>query len=554
MKKYLLTFLLLAGCGSIPTAGPVTSGLEIGAVDQTPAETIFPRAPRRGASQLEIVTGFLAANASPLGDYSIAREYLADAIAAEWSPSAGIQVFETALNLSQANQTTVSAVGIPKLTLDEEFRPSFAPSLGTQSVDFFLTQELGEWRITNPPAGILLPRTEFQRNFEIATLWFVDKQRTKLVPDFIAISQRLDAATQLVRALSYGSNEWLKPAVVNLLDSQISGGLESVQQIDSRVIVDFNVELLRLNNREQSLLIGQLAQTLQPLTDVAQLEVTVGGQLLSVSGIANPMDLATDNWPGNRSVKVTNLYAISTSGDLVQPTTNLRVSSWLSEFSNPSDLSIASDEQRIAVSLPSRGEIAVGYRSQLPRIINQVSQVTDLNFDANGTLWFVNQSSRTLFGYDGINLLPANLEIPPGSQLSHAMVGPDNVRVAVISQSGSQATLSIVRLAKSDRNIALQDRLTILNITGSVASLNWFSSTEVVMLVFFPNQQEPVAVLANIATAAQTIVQLPAGATYLAANGFGSLVAQDGQQRIWLRSQSSWDQIGTGISATFPRE
>ena len=554
MKKYVLALVLLTGCGSIPTSGPVISGLEIGAAEQTQVETSFPQAPRPGASQREIVAGFLAANASAIGDYSIAREYLADFVAGEWTPSAGLRVFETALSLKQTDQTTITAVGIPKLTLDEALRPSLATSSSSQSVSFFLTRDNGEWRITNPPNGLLLASTVFQRNFEIANLWFVDKQRTKLVPDFIAISQRLDPATQLVRALSNGSSSWLKPAIVNLLDPEISGGLESVQQIDGRVVVDFNVAVLRLSSRDQELLVSQLAQTLQPLADVSQLEVTVGGQLLSVSGIANPMDLATDNWPGNRTAKLTNIYAISADNELVQPATNLRVISWLSQFNNARNLTVAGDEQRIAVSLPSQGEIVVGYRSQRPRVINQVAQPSDLNFDANGTLWFVNQSSRTLFGYDGNNLFPANIEIPTGSELSHAMVGPDNVRVAVISQSGSEATLSIARLAKSDRNVALQDRLTILTLTGRVASLNWFSSTEVAMLVTFPNQQEPVAVLANIATAAQTIIRLPSGANFLTANGFGALIAQDGQQRIWLRSDSTWEQIGSGRSATFPRE
>ncbi|MFZ9283592.1 MAG: hypothetical protein ACO24V_02625, partial [Candidatus Nanopelagicales bacterium] len=116
MKKYVLALVLLTGCGSIPTSGPVISGLEIGAAEQTQVETSFPQAPRPGASQREIVAGFLAANASAIGDYSIAREYLADFVAGEWTPSAGLRVFETALSLEQTDQTTITAVGIPKLT------------------------------------------------------------------------------------------------------------------------------------------------------------------------------------------------------------------------------------------------------------------------------------------------------------------------------------------------------------------------------------------------------------------------------------------------------
>lgn len=554
MKKYLVALLLLTGCGAIPTTGPVNAGLDIGEIESQTTESAIPQAPRSGMTQVEVVTGFLAANASAIGDYSIAREYLAEFVAAEWLPAAGVQVFETALNLQQTAETTVTAVGIPKLRLDAALRPTLASGADNQSISFFLIRDNGEWRITNPPPGIILPSTEFQRNYEIANLWFIDKQQAKLVPDFIAISQRIDAATQLVRALSNGSSSWLKPAVINLLDRENSGGLASVQRLDGRIIVDLEATVLRLSFRQQSLLLSQIAQTLQPITDLNSVELTVGGQLIDIPGVANPVDLMNGQWLAQRSDKATNLYAIAVSGELVQPASSLEVNSWLDRFPAATNLTIAPDEQRIAVSLPSTGEIAVGYRTQNPRVIAQVAALSDLNFDANGTLWFVNRTSRTLFGYDGTKLLPADISIPTGGNLNHAMVSPDNIRVAVLSQSGATATLSIARLVKSDQSIALRDRFRILALTGTVDSISWFDATQLAMLVSFPNQADPVAVIVDIATAAQTIVRLPSNVVQLDANSFGSLVAVDRQQRIWQRTSGAWEQIGAGRFASYPRQ
>ncbi len=554
MKRFLLIALLLTGCSSVPTSGPISPGLEITTTDITGSEGALPQPPRAGMSQQEVVAGFLAANSNSVGDFTIAREYLADFVASEWVPSVGIQVFEPSLDLQQTDTNTITAVGVPKLNLDAELRPTLVTGIPSRSISFSLIEEKGHWRITNPPQGTLLSTADFQRNYQIATLWFVDRQLQRLVPDFIAISQRNDPATQLIRALTSGSSDWVKPATINFVEFANSGGLAGVQRYGERVIVDLESPTLRLKAAEQNWLISQLAQTLVAVPGISELEVTVSGQPLQNLGIANPVDLTTDLWLSKQSSRVTNLYSINKNGRLIQLINQFSVRSWSNQFPNANSLAVNSDEQRIAIALPDRAEIVVGDRSQTPQIIAQVAVVRDLNFDASGKLWFLNQTSRVWFGYDGVELQRVSVPVPTGDVLSHVMIGPDNIRVGILSESGTSATLAVARLVSSDRNITLKDALPIATISGEVKELSWFSATEIVLLVKFPNQIDPVALIVDLATAAQTIVRLPAGVQQMDTNGFGTMMVIDQTNRIWQRSTGAWEEIGGGSVAAYPRK
>ena len=56
--------LLLTGCAGIPSSGPVRVGDQVRADRTEPFTRVLPASPAKGASPLEIVNGFLTANAS----------------------------------------------------------------------------------------------------------------------------------------------------------------------------------------------------------------------------------------------------------------------------------------------------------------------------------------------------------------------------------------------------------------------------------------------------------------------------------------------------------
>lgn len=555
MKKHLvalLTILLISSCSFVPTSGPVKIGLDIGKMEQSSPIVNSPQPPTPGMTKLEIAAGFLAANENAISDFSIAREYLSDFLILEWLPSAGIQVFETSLNLKEISETVVQAQGIPRLVVDQQRRPELPIDANQKSFELTFVEENGEWRIVNPPSGIIVSSVAFQRNYAINNLWFVDKSKSRLVPDFLVIVQQSDLAPQLIRALFAGSSNWLKPATINMFDSKFLSGLATTQRVEDSITVDFDAEILRMTTQQQNLLIGQMAQTLKQVVDLNELRITTGGQLLNVQGIRNPLDLTQGEWLGQQLDNEAKLYALSPDGVLNKPLENENVDSWLVGFANPDSLAISENETQLAGYFPNTAELYSGNRLQNPKLVARVASLSDLNFDALGTLWFLNKSNRNVYGFDGSNLLSAKFAPPEGDVLNHVMVAPDNVRVALVTQAGARSNLFIARLARSSFEIRFANIQKVISVNGEVINLNWYSPTQVIMLVSYPTQQDLVALIVDFATATQTILRLPPATTRLVANGNQSIAVITRSGDIWLRNKNAWSPAGQGQLVTFP--
>lgn len=555
MKKYLvalLIMLLISSCSFVPITGPVNNGLDIGKVERTSLISDSPQPPTIGMTKLEIAAGFLAANENAISDFSIARAYLVSFLAFEWIPSSRIQVYETSLSLKDVGETVVEAQGVPSLLVDQQRRPILPIDTNLSSFELNFVKENGEWRITNPPSGIVISSVAFQRNYAVANLWFFDESKSQLVPDFLVVAKQSDLAPQLIRALFAGSSTWLKPATLNMFDPEFLSGLATTQRVRDSITVDFDAEILRMTNQQRVLLISQMAQTLKQVANLTGLRITTGGQLLNIQGVKNPLDLTTGSWLGQVIDNEVKLYALSADGVLNKPLENENLDSWLVRFTNPSSLAISPNEVQLAGYLPNSSELYLAGRFQEPKLVARVANLSDLNFDASGTLWFLNRSNRNVYGFDGSNLLTAQFELPQGNILNHAMVAPDNVRVALVAQAGALSSLLIGRVKRASSEIKFARIQKLVSINGEVLDLNWYSPTQVVLLVNFPTQQDLVALIIDIATAEQTILRLPAETKSLVANANQSIAVINSSGEIWFRSKGMWSQVGTAQAITFP--
>lgn len=555
MKKFLialLIMLLISGCSFVPITGPVNNGLDIGKVERTSLTSNSPQPPTIGMTKLEIAAGFLAANENAIGDFSIAREYLASFLTFEWLPSAGIQVFETSLSLKEVSESVIQTQGVLSLLVDQQRRPKLPTETNLKSFELNFVKENGEWRITNPPSGIVLSSVAFQRNYAVTNLWFFDESKSQLVPDFLVVAKQSDLAPQLIRALFAGSSTWLKPAIVNMFDPEFLSGLATTQRVADSITVDFDAEILRMTDQQRVLLISQMAQTLKQVDNLTGLRITTGGQLLNIARVKNPLNLTTGSWQGQLIDNEVKLYALSADGVLNKPLENENLDSWLVRFANPSSLAISSNEVQLAGYLPNSSELYLAGRFQEPKLVAQVANLSDLNFDASGTLWFLNRSNRNVYGFDGSNLLTTQFKLTQGNVLNHAMVAPDNVRVALVAQAGARSNLLIGRVKRTSSEIKFVRIQKLISINGEVLDLNWYSPTQVILLVNFPTQQDLVALIIDIATAAQTILRMPAETKSLVANANQSIAVVNGSGEIWLRNQGMWSQVGTAQAITFP--
>jgi hypothetical protein len=337
-----------------------------------------------------------------------------------------------------------------------------------------------------------------------------------------------------------------------MFDSKFLSGLATTQRVEDSITVDFDAEILRMTTQQQNILIGQMAQTLKQVADLNELRITTGGQLLNVQGIRNPLDLTQGEWLGQQLDNEAKLYALSPDGVLNKPLENENVDSWLVGFANPDSLAISENETQIAGYFPNTAELYLGNRLQNPKLVARVASLSDLNFDASGTLWFLNKSNRNVYGFDGSNLLSARFAPPEGDVLNHVMVAQDNVRVALVTQAGARSNLFIARIARSSSEIRFANIQKVISVNGEVINLNWYSPTQVIMLVSYPTQQDLVALIVDFATATQTILRLPPATTRLVANGNQSIAVITRSGDIWLRNKNAWSLAGQGQFVTFP--
>lgn len=204
-------FLALAapGCATVPTSGPVaTVSSRPGRVNQ--GVEIAPAPPVRDASPVEVVDGFLHAMAAWQPGYMVARAYLSESAAVAWDPGDGVRVYAEGypISVSEAGVRLAAPV-VGRVDADGAYRQSS----DRLEHDFGLVRDAeGQWRIGNPPEGLVISAYLFGSAFARSTVHFFAPGQDWLVPEtrFFPRGQELVGAA---RAVTLGPTEWLAPAV-----------------------------------------------------------------------------------------------------------------------------------------------------------------------------------------------------------------------------------------------------------------------------------------------------------------------------------------------------
>ena len=172
----------LVGCAAIPASSDiqVVRSMPVGS-QLTP-----PLGPERGVDPFRLVRGFIEATGSPANGHAAARAFLSRDAAARWDDQAGVTVIEDAPGAApltgpsdEVRHIRVGGAQLGMLTADG----SFVSAAGSFSVPLDVVIENGEWRITNPPQGVLVEATALQRNYRQVRVSFIDPNRGTIVPD-----------------------------------------------------------------------------------------------------------------------------------------------------------------------------------------------------------------------------------------------------------------------------------------------------------------------------------------------------------------------------------
>jgi hypothetical protein len=279
---------LLAGCSTVPT-GSATIQITQVAQPSDAAVGVEPLAPEAGAAPEEIVRGFIDASASVVRNHPVARQYLAEDAAMAWSDSDGVTVISQDYAPVQSQPGTVVVTGTLVGSVDE--RGVF--TVGTGSVysrTFTLSDDTGEWRITDPPDGLLLLEPDFARTYEQVDAYFLDPTGTRVVPDpryLVTGEAQLNA---LVERLLGGPSPLLAAGVVNPLAGAELRSTVSLADTTATVDLSFPAEVTDATLEAAS---AQLTWSLSQL-DVNTVRVLRDGQALDLPGV--PAAQSTADW------------------------------------------------------------------------------------------------------------------------------------------------------------------------------------------------------------------------------------------------------------------
>ena len=295
--------MLLSACASMPDSGDLRD------VESTPRQDaevrVFALPPREDAPPSEIVQGFLEALTSDDPQYTTARQYLTGTAARRWTPEESTTVLSDGPDI-RVDRTTAredgdayafTLTGTAVARLDQE--QSYTPLHGRYSQPVHLTRDAktGQWRIDRLPQGVVMGRSDFQRNYvSVDKYYFASGSQdgttatgpVTAVADPVYVRRRVDAMTQMVRSLLAGPTRWLSPVVVSSFPqgSALRAGVTTLTPDDqNRLTVPLNDRASRAGQRQCRQMATQLLFTLQNLTptvDTVTLERTDGTTLCTL--------------------------------------------------------------------------------------------------------------------------------------------------------------------------------------------------------------------------------------------------------------------------------
>ena len=477
----LVAVLAVAGCVSVPSAGPV---LSYPLAQQTSGQNgqnlqVIARGPGSTWKPNDIVTGFLTA-AAAIGDQQVAREYLTPQASKRWNPSWNAYVYKTgpyvqnpeyqsqparpkrggkstAKGGKQAPQrATVEVDGSISAGLVGRGTyavPSSSEPFGPQ--EFELVKTSDGWRISSaPPSELLLTQGQFADDYELRSLYFFDPNNLSLVPDPVYVPLQATTANlvnRLVTDLITPPKDWLAEAT----QTSFPVGTKPTVTVTGQLAT---VELTGHFGSAQS------QKTLWPQVS-AQLLYTLigsgqgGSQVQSVELLVNGQPKYPGNSQGNPVQHLTEagykpaygasstVYYLDSAGYL--SSRNLATGKELQIAkigTRYSQIAVSPDGEYLAAL--RNGSLYVGSVGG-PLKKREGSGYTTISWDRTNNLWTTSGGQILTFragaspGSPQARPITAEVAPPDGGLITAVRIAPDGVRVALII-NGNELTFGAI--------------------------------------------------------------------------------------------------------------
>ncbi len=478
---------ILSGCVGIPSGSdpiPVTVVDEGSLAD--PGGEIQALAPRADLQPDEVVRGFLAASASNTRSRPVARQYLTPEQAQNWTDDAGVMVIErnfAAVPSRDGSEVTLTGRVVGRVndagvyaSVDEELRQVLS-----------LVQVDGQWRIDNPPPGVVLRVDDFRRAYVQYNLYFLDSTGTKVVPDpRFFLSGSVARANSLVEQLLAGPSPFLAPAVTTEFGPDVALA-SNVQEVR-----DLEVSLTGLGERSPASLqrlSAQLIWTLKQLS-ISLLTLRSDGQVVSVpgtGGVQGPDDWQSfdpDFVPANAVGHYLNEGAVWTVD-------GQRIPGPAGEGSYALASAGASAQQTMLAGVSesaSGSTLLIGaYDGVLAPVLAGRSFTPPAWVEPTQDVWTVRDGNEVVrVPTGGQPQIVTTFDFGDRTPIRSLQISLDGTRAAVVAGGAGVAGLYVARVSRSGPTVALSGFTPLATGLRDVVDVSWATATQLFFLATDP--------------------------------------------------------------------
>ncbi len=482
----VLTLSLLGGCATVPTSGPVR--------EHTPQQQqmnsgveVAPVPPPRDASPMLIVEGFLHAMATYQVDYQVARAYLTESAKGAWHPESGAQIYADGYPPTETQDTVVL---VAPITGALDAAGTYRSADRQLRHDFALVQDPdGQWRISNPPAGLLLSRYLFVSGYVSVALHFYDTTGSVLVPDPRFFPGGQHALTAAIQAQLAGPSAWLRPAVRS---GGAGGGSLIGVNLDRQGVAQIELSDTGGSSADQRRrTLAEMAHTATQLDGVVGVTIraetetwTLPGESRRVFGPAQFTDESPVDQTGARelfAVRDGRLQRLSTAaadGELVPAAPAL---TRLVTAAVRADVTEAAGVEQGRTRLLS-APVGMGVHAE----VMAGSGLIRPQYARNGELWSADRQG--LRAARGESLLKVRQPATVKGAVTAFRLSPDGSRIAVVARGAAGTRLELAVVIRVGDEVRIEDwREVELTGTagrgGEVLDVGWASATDLIVLV-----------------------------------------------------------------------
>lgn len=482
--------LALSACSTVPMT---SSTVQITQAPAPPAEVvgIEPLSPESGATPEEIVRSFIDAAASVRPGHPVAREHLTPEAAGSWSDEAGITVISPGYATVTTETGAVEVTANPVGTIDPRGVFTVAEA-DTFTRRFALEQVRDEWRITDPPDGLIILEPDFQRLYEEVAAYFVDPTDQRLVPDPRYVISGEALPTALVERLLAGPSAALAAGVQNPLNG---ARLRSAVSLDGQTAV---VDLTGLPTQPAPMLSevsAQLVWTLSQLRDVLvqSVEVRVDGEPVDIADV--PDQQTIEHWTGfdpeavpqesvGHYIQAGALHTVTTG----QPTPGPAGTGGYGLSDAAVSIDAETGELSFLVGIRPDGAgatvLAGPYAGELAPVLTAGRVSSPTVSATRSEAWVVVDGTSVLRVQAGGPPQPVTAPTLPGLGLTQVLrLSPDGVRAALVVEGPGGRSLYIGTVVRAqDGSVALRDFRAVAPDLSRVVDVAWEDSASLLVL------------------------------------------------------------------------